>query len=952
MARSGNRTQHVHVPAHLLQLILSLSDLAAPDSSLDEFSRGLAAVFSRVGGFAYSVVYFHDAADDAFYAEAMHGMSDEDWREVFAVAIPRRLYGRVYESVLQGTGHAVLSKDDLLWADNEIAACFGAVASSMASGENSSSGGAPSAEIRGARHALHLIPLEAPGHGIVGFCAGVRATGSAQLKAATNHALELLATQGAIFIENIQLYWMQREEMAVSSALLTVAAVVGTTDLDQLVEHTLEMLPELFGGETAALLYLDTRRVELRMLEPAGPGGRLTSLTEVRISGARIEQLEPSLRGTGPVGLEEAGIGLVLPERLVQARGLRSALIIPLNLANRPADALAVFWTKTSHRFRKRDLDIARGVSELVGVALANAQFLADATTRTEQLSTLYRTGQMMSSSLDLAGTLRTITAAVVQLTRSTLCVIYLIDPTSGMLDFVAGSGVSNEDVTPSSERPGEGLLGRCALLGKPVLVDDLYSQVLPPAPDVIQSMDVRSALFLPLIASGEVIGILATAADVVGYFKTDHQQLLQMFANQAALAIERGRLYAAESRRREVAELQQTVTQALGSTLELRDVLRQVLQFAGALVENDLSAVHVLNLGVLELAISRDREGHESDEAFHQATVLTEPLYSQMRASAGAIVVSDTAREPLWRPVAGHIDLASWIGVPLLADGEYTVLLDLYSLRSGAYSQQEADAVAQFAQQVGFAVRNARTYAREHEAKTRLEELDQLRTDFVSTVSHELRTPLTGIKGFTETLISYWTRLDDERKRNYLDRIYSASKRLQRLVQDLLFVSRVEGGTLPLTIRRVQLEELIGPAVQELKQKYRGQAVLIDIPEALPPVLADADRAQQVLVNLMDNGVKYSPEGSDISVQCVVHPDMVKLTVKDHGPGIRPQDMQRLYTRFGKIDQVIRAGHVGTGLGLFISKQLVEQMNGVISVSSAVGQGSEFSFTLPRADI
>jgi phosphoserine phosphatase RsbU/P len=484
------------------------------------------------------------------------------------------------------------------------------------------------------------------------------------------------------------------------------------------------------------------------------------------------------------------------------------------------------------------------------------------------------------------------------------------------------------------------------------VLVDDLEAPDQPAAPELIADAGVRSALFLPLIASGEVIGVLATASETPGYFMSEHQQLLQAFANQAAVAIERGRLYAAESRRREVAELQQNMTQSLGSTLELRDVLRQVLHFAGIMIEHDVAAIHVLNSGEIQLAVTSARNGLVGDEPFHLPGVLGDPLYDQMCASDSAIVVSDTRREPLWRPLNIPGQIASWIGVPLLIDSGFTVVLDLFSFTAGSYSQEDADAVAQFARHVSFAVRNARIYAREHEAKTRLEELDQLRTDFVSTVSHELRTPLTGIKGFTETLLTYWTRLDDERKHHYLDRIYGASKRLQRLVQDLLFVSRVEGGTLPLTIRRVQLEDLIGPAVLEVKQKYRGQTILLEIPEVLPLVLADADRAQQVLVNLMDNGVKYSPEGNEISVHCAVLADAVRLTVLDHGPGIRPQDLPRLFTRFGKIDQVIRAGHVGTGLGLFISKQLVEQMNGVIAVNSVVGQGSEFSFTLPRADL
>ncbi|MDB5056664.1 MAG: phoR [Chloroflexi bacterium] len=953
MQTSGSlATDQDEVPAHLLRRILSLSSSVGPDVSLDDFARRLAEIFVEVGDFPFSVVFFYDSSDDAFYAEAMHGVRADNWQDILAVSIPKRVYERVLSTHLPGSKLLVIRSGDTALADAEVDACFTPLlgCAGLVQTRPARSGGSKSRVTAGPT--LYLTPLEAPGQGTIGFCASGRPPISPALGAPSLRALEALASQGAIFIENIQLYSQKRDEAAVSSALLRVAAVVGTTDVDTLVEHTLAVLPGLFGGQFAALLYLDTRRVELRMLEPSQPDGKLTSLTEIKIAGSRVEQLESILRCPGPVNIEETEIARILPERLVHTRNLRSALIIPLDLTNRPADALAVFWTSGSHRFRQRDFDVARGVSELVGVALSNAQLYADATARAEQLSTLYRTGQMMSSSLDLGGTLRTITAAAVQLTRSKLCLIYLIEPKSGLLDFVAGSGLTGAQVSPSSLRPGEGLLGRCALLGKPVLVDDLLSAGQPAAPELVLSADARSALFLPLIASGEVIGVLATAAETVGFFQSDQQQLLQAFANQAAIAIERGRLYAAESRRREVAELQQNMTQSLGSTLELRDVLYQVLNFASSFIENDIAGVHVLNGNIVDMAVMRLDDGTLSDEPFHHGAVLGDPLYSQMRASGSAIVVSDTRREPLWRPIQLNMSIASWIGVPLLIDGDYTVVLDLFSLRGGTYTQEDADGIAQLAQQVGFAVRNARFYAREHEAKTRLEELDQLRTDFVSTVSHELRTPLTGIKGFTETLQTYWTRLDDERKHHYLDRIYGASKRLQRLVQDLLFVSHVEGGTLPLTIRRVQLEDLISSAVHEVKQKYRGQSILLDVPDSLPLVLADADRAQQVLVNIMDNGVKYSPEGNEISVRCTVLPDAVKFTVLDRGPGIRPQDLPRLFTRFGKIDQVIRAGHVGTGLGLFISKQLVEQMNGVITVNSVVGEGSQFSFTLPRADL
>ncbi len=944
--------RQVGVAARVLQRILALSQTVGPETSLDGFSRKLADIYADVGVFSFAVVYFFDSSDEAFYAEAMSGVSVDAWQEVLAVAIPKRVYDNVLGRAFHSGGEVVFAEGEKLLEDQDVAACFAPLFACLPPSPRVVPLSNGSAQVWREKRRLYVTALEAPGQGTIGFCVAGKLATTSRLRASTRQALELLARQGSTFIENIQLFWMQREAMAVSSSLLTVASVVGTSDIDQLVERTLQVLPGLFGGQCAGLLYLDVKRVELRMLEPAALDGKLTTLTEVKLSPSRVEELEPTLRGSTPTSLEEVAIARVLPDRLVQARGFRSAMIIPLNIANRPGDAFAVFWTANSHHFRKRDFDVAVGVSELVSVALANAKSLADATARAEQLTTLYRTGQMMSSSLDLGGTLRTITAAAVQLTRSKLCLIYLIDQKSGLLEFVAGAGLSNGDAQPSSIRPGEGLLGRCALLGKPELIDDLDARGQPAVPELIRSTHAKSALLLPLIASGEVIGVLATAVDVARYYKSEHQELLQAFANQAAVAIERGRLYALELRRREFAELQQTMTHSLGSTLELRDVMRQVLRYAESMIDSDVSAVHVVNQGVVEAAVTLSKGGIEVYEPLHQATILTEPLYSQMVDSDTAIVVNDTNREPLWRAIHGYEAIQSWIAVPLLIDGDYIVFMDLFSVDAGAYTMQEADSVSQFARQVSFAVRNARIYAREHEAKKRLEELDQLRTDFVSTVSHELRTPLTGIKGFTETLLTYWDQLDDERKQRYLERVLGASKRLQRLVQDLLFVSRVEGGMLPLTIRRVHLDDLIGPAVQEIRQKYRGQRVDLDIPEPLPEVLADADRVQQVLVNLMDNGVKYSPEGMEIALRCTVLPDSVKFTVLDRGQGIRSQDLPRLFTRFGKIDQVIRAGHVGTGLGLFISKQLVEQMGGSISVSSVVGQGSEFSFSLPRADL
>lgn len=247
-------------------------------------------------------------------------------------------------------------------------------------------------------------------------------------------------------------------------------------------------------------------------------------------------------------------------------------------------------------------------------------------------------------------------------------------------------------------------------------------------------------------------------------------------------------------------------------------------------------------------------------------------------------------------------------------------------------------------------AERNAQLYEREREAVRRLQELDQLRNDFVSTISHELRTPLTGIKGFTETLLNYWERMDEARRLEMVRKVNSSSLRLERLVQDLLFISRIESGGLPLRCDVILLHPLIEGAVQEVEGKYRDQVIQLR-PAASPlNVLADPDRVQQILVNLLDNAAKYSREGQPMRVRWAADGAAARISVVDLGAGIGQADFARLFTRFGKLDRIPRSGHGGTGLGLYISKSLVEAMDGEISVRSKVGWGSIFTFTVPLA--
>jgi two-component system sensor histidine kinase BaeS len=230
-------------------------------------------------------------------------------------------------------------------------------------------------------------------------------------------------------------------------------------------------------------------------------------------------------------------------------------------------------------------------------------------------------------------------------------------------------------------------------------------------------------------------------------------------------------------------------------------------------------------------------------------------------------------------------------------------------------------------------------------------DQLDRLKDEFVLTASHELRSPLTSVQGFAELLMLERDKLTS-RQVETVEVILDNSRHLVRLLNDLLDLARSDAGRL--AIRPVPTE--IGPLVEDAVRLMRGQTdasgqtLGTEIEPSLPPVLAEADRIRQVLVNLLTNAHEYSPEGASIGVSARVSGAEVVIAVKDDGPGIPPEQLEHIFERFVRGDAGLTQRVGGTGLGLAISKSLVELHGGRLTVDSAVGRGSTFSFGLPLA--
>lgn len=230
----------------------------------------------------------------------------------------------------------------------------------------------------------------------------------------------------------------------------------------------------------------------------------------------------------------------------------------------------------------------------------------------------------------------------------------------------------------------------------------------------------------------------------------------------------------------------------------------------------------------------------------------------------------------------------------------------------------------------------------------TKMHRLERVKSDFISTLSHELRTPLTSIKGYTSLLLHPKGRFDSASQREFLETIDRQSNHLLRMIEDMLDVSRIEAGKLELKKHPVKLKPLMEKVVVNLRLITKIHQFKILFPSDFPDVLVDPDRIEQVVTNLVDNAIKYSPEGGPIVIEGRKENTQVVVSVHDEGIGIAQKDLDNLFERFQRVDSSLTRQTGGTGLGLFIARSLVELHGGKISCESQVGKGSTFTFSLP----
>lgn len=280
-------------------------------------------------------------------------------------------------------------------------------------------------------------------------------------------------------------------------------------------------------------------------------------------------------------------------------------------------------------------------------------------------------------------------------------------------------------------------------------------------------------------------------------------------------------------------------------------------------------------------------------------------------------------------------------IALPLLVKNNVIgVLLIGEKLSGDIFSRQDLDVLELVGNQTALSIEKAQFY-----------EEDKLKSEFISIASHELLTPTAAIEGYLSMALDKKMTQTASQHTQYIQRAYDSSRRLADLVKDLLSISRIESGRIKLTSVPLDVVAILDQAVGELTAtaKAKGLNLTFIKPTSIPKVLADSDRVMQVCVNLINNSIKYTPKGG-VTISVHLEKNMVVVEVKDTGIGIDKNDQVHLFEKFHRIDNPATAGIMGTGLGLYISKNIISLLGGEMTLQSATGQGSTFSFSLPVA--
>jgi signal transduction histidine kinase len=545
------------------------------------------------------------------------------------------------------------------------------------------------------------------------------------------------------------------------------------------------------------------------------------------------------------------------------------------------------------------------------------------------RLAALYQVSRMLGSSLHLQDVLNHVMDAVIELTGAERGFILLRKTGEDDLEFQAGRNIDRENLAAQSMEVSLTVIQQVLETGEGILTTNAQKDPRFSTQDSVISFALRSIMCAPLQSRGETIGVVYVDNRYQsGLFQNADLNLMVTFAAQAAVTIENARLYTQtdQTLAARIAELETLtdIVRAMNSRLNLNHVIKILCEKAMDVIDAvDSWAVLFSPDGTSLLPYG----GPQADGPIP----LDHPLF------AGVIQSGELAQ-----PAVRSNALAKTI-VPIHHGEKMIGMLVLET--TDLPGEDETAFLMRLASQAASPIENARLYQAVQDA-------NQEKSKFVSVVSHELRLPMTSIKGYTDLIYQEAVGEINEQQRQFLDIVRNNVDRMRILVSDLSDISRIETGKLrlePISIPLYGFVEQVQTAMlQEIEE--REQILSIQVPRDLPRMYADPNRIVQILTNLVSNASKYTPTGGTILVVARQIEDFLRVEVEDNGIGISEEDQALLFSQFFRSEDPKVREQPGWGLGLNVTRYLVEAGGGEIGLESEVGRGSLFWFTVPIA--
>jgi signal transduction histidine kinase len=631
---------------------------------------------------------------------------------------------------------------------------------------------------------------------------------------------------------------------------------------------------------------------------------------------------------------------------------LRSVLFFPLVAKDRPIGALFLIWWAPRPEPTPAELQLLEGIARQTALAVGNAQ-LFDARVRDAQrLQALNDVSRSLAAILDPREVVDTIARFAAELVDARLVRLWLLDDARGDLALVASGGddaAAAAAVTPRTRiAPGAGLVGTIFASRQAEFIRDIAADPRWLNPALSERLGLHGFAGVPLVLKDDVIGVLSIMTRRAGEFTDGQRRVVEAFTSQAALALHNARAFDEQQRRLRETEALLGVADSLGHTRDVGEIMRRVCREAARALGADCAVFYIVDEANAQVVPAAGY--HIPKDALAAAAPLrVDEIPAAMVESRQArriLFVADVANDDRFGlPALRNLGARSFLLAPVVAQDRFLGDVVL-CWRTEVHEVSEGDLalMAAIGHQAALALENARLLAETQSQAAALREKNAELDSFVYTVSHDLKAPLVTIQGMSGIVLEEYTDKLDDDGRHYLERIVVNTQQMERLILDLLALSR--SGREGRPPEDVHLSELVDECLGALAEQLQAKAIKVTVGD-LPTVWAVRVQMEQVLKNLLTNAIKYMGDTASpaIEIGAIARPTETEIWVRDTGIGIDPAYHDKVFEIFQRLKEVEAEG---TGVGLPIVKKIVHAAGGRIWVESAPGQGSTFRFTWP----